>query len=283
VHPAIDAVVADFPLFPPFNWVYTAILDVVRTEDEIHALEERAKELRCLYRVGRAVAQRQDPPHAVFERVLEAIPDGWQRPESTSARIEYLGRSYFAIGWAEPMHAMRAAIRLWSTPVGFIEVIDTAYPSEAEDAFLSEEKELLESIAARLSEYLEWKQQELFGEPAGAQREHWGWRQAFAESLARSIDAARFGVKKIYLHGSTENGKAGPSSDIDLLIVFSGSESQRRDLALFLEGYGLCLTEVAHRHTGHRVEGGLLDVTFADREPPPSQRAFMRELALRKP
>ena len=250
----------------------------MKSAQEIHALEERAKELRCLYRVGRAVSERSEPPHAVFERVLEAIPAGWQRPESTSARIEYLGRSYLGRGFTTSMQQMRAPIHLWSTPVGFIEVIDTAYPN-AEDAFLTEERELLDSIAARVSEYLEWKQQQLFGETAGAQREHWGWRQAFAESLARSIDRQRFGVKSIYLHGSTESGRAGPSSDIDLLIVFVGNEAQREALELYLEGYGACLAEVAHRHTGHMIAGGLLDVTMVDRDPPPSQRAFMRELS----
>jgi hypothetical protein len=250
----------------------------MRSSQEIHALEERAKELRCLYRVSRAVAERQEPPHAVFERVLDAIPDGWQRPATTSARIEYLGRSYLGRGYGAPSHSMRAPIHLWSTPVGFIEVIDTAYPEDAGDAFLTEEKELLDSIAQRLSEYLEWKQQQLFGEAAGAQREHWGWRQAFAESLARSIDRSRFGVKSIYLHGSTENGRAGPSSDIDLVIVLAGSEAQKRDLQLYLQGYGECLSEMAHRQTGHRIAGGLLDVTFTDRDPPASQRALMREL-----
>ena len=247
----------------------------MRSLDEIHALEERAKELRCLYRVNRAVSERHEPPHAVFERVLEAIPDGWQRPNSTSARIEYLGRSYHARGWGEAKQSMRAPIRLWSTPVGSIEVIETEYPGE--DAFLSEERELLDSIAARLSEYLEWKQQQLFGESAGAQREHWGWREAYAESLARSIDRRRYGVKRIYLHGSTESGRAGPSSDIDLYVVFAGNEAQRLALEAYLEGYGACLTEMAHRQTGHRVEGGLLDVTLADRDPPAS--ALMRELA----
>ena len=214
----------------------------------------------------------------MFERVLEAIPDGWQRPDSTSARIEYLGRSYLGRRHGPAKHSMRAELRLWSTPVGFIEVIDTSY--EGDDPFLAEEQELLESIASRVSEYLEWKQQQLFGEAAGAQREHWGWRQAFAEALARAIDRERFGVEHVYLHGSTESGDAGPSSDIDLLIVFTGDPEQRRDLELFLAGYSACLSEIAYRHTGYRVAGGLLDVTFVDREPPASRRSFMRELEL---
>jgi predicted nucleotidyltransferase len=250
----------------------------MRSAEEIRALEERAKELRCSYEVGRAVAQRQDPPHTVFERVLEAIPAGWQRSAGTSARIEYLGRSYLGRNFGPAKQSMRATLRLWSTPVGFIEVIDTSY--EGDHPFLVEEQELLESIALRVSEYLEWKQQQLFGETAGAQREHWGWRQAFAEALARAIERDRFGVEHVYLHGSTESGNAGPASDIDLLIVFSGDPEQRRELELFLEGYSACLSEIAHRHTGYRVEGGLLDVSFVDREPPPSQRSLMRELEI---
>lgn len=60
---------------------------------DIHALRERAKELRCLYAIDSAVSDRGQTPATVFLRVLQEIPAGWQHPESTGAHIEYLGRS----------------------------------------------------------------------------------------------------------------------------------------------------------------------------------------------
>ena len=44
-------------------------------------------------------------------------------------------------------------------------------------------------------------------------------------------DVERFGIKGIYLFGSTKNGTAGPGSDIDLIVHVSGHRRKRaRDL-----------------------------------------------------
>jgi hypothetical protein len=95
---------------------------------------------------------------------------------------------------------------------------------------------------------------------------HWRWRQRFAERLASSLDGARFGVKALYLFGSTKNASAGPASDIDLLIHFEGTEEQKRDLLHWLEGWSRCLSEMNFLRTGYRVDG-LLDVhLLGDRE-----------------
>ncbi|HHV99334.1 MAG TPA: pyruvate, phosphate dikinase [Clostridiaceae bacterium] len=87
----------------------------------------------------------------------------------------------------------------------------------------------------------------------------WRWRHYMAERIAESIDMARFGVEGIYLFGSTNNASAGPGSDIDLLIHFTGSPEQRKELLLWLEGWSLCLSEINYLKTGYTTSG-LLDV-----------------------
>ncbi len=87
----------------------------------------------------------------------------------------------------------------------------------------------------------------------------WRWRARMAESIAARLDAARFGVKAIYLIGSTKNATAGPASDIDLLVHFAGTDDQRRDLEQWFEGWSLSLGEINYLRTGYRTEG-LLDV-----------------------
>jgi len=57
-----------------------------------------------------------------------------------------------------------------------------------------------------------------------------------AERLAASLDSQHFGVKSLYLIGSTSDGTAGLRSDIDLIIHFDGSESQKEELIHWLEG-----------------------------------------------
>ena len=82
-----------------------------------------------------------------------------------------------------------------------------------------------------------------------------------AQRIAAQIDPQKFGVQAFYLIGSTKNGTAGPASDIDLLIHFAGTDEQKTELTLWLEGWSRCLSEINFLRTGYRTEG-LLDVQF---------------------
>jgi len=87
----------------------------------------------------------------------------------------------------------------------------------------------------------------------------WRWRHRMAEQLALRLKPERFGVKAIYLMGSTANATAGPGSDIDLLVHFNGSDVQKQELLLWLEGWSMSLAEQNYLRTGYLTEG-LLDV-----------------------
>jgi len=234
--------------------------------DDLWALKERAKELQCLYAVAAAVSRREEPPQTVFRWVLDALPPAWQYPEDTTARIEFFGRTHALPDFVDTPWRLHARISVWRTPVGAIEVhYKREKPVEWEGPFLREERELIDNIAHRLGEYLEWKQRELSGERLGAAPEHWRWRQRFAERIAAAIDAARFGVQAVYLFGSTEIGNAGVGSDIDLLIVVNGDARQRRELEFWLEGWSLCLAEVSFQLYGVPSQG-LLDAKLLNPE-----------------
>ncbi len=87
----------------------------------------------------------------------------------------------------------------------------------------------------------------------------WRWRLEMAEAIAAQVDPERFGVQAMYVLGSTKNATAGPSSDIDLLVHFRGTDEQRAALLLWMQGWSHCLDEVNYLRTGYRT-GGLLDV-----------------------
>ncbi|RKZ10773.1 pyruvate, phosphate dikinase [Candidatus Fermentibacteria bacterium] len=89
--------------------------------------------------------------------------------------------------------------------------------------------------------------------------EHWLWRQRMAENLASEIDPDKYGVKGIYLFGSTKNATAGPCSDIDLLIHTNSDDRSRELLASYLHGWDVCLCEINYIRTGFKTEH-LLDV-----------------------
>jgi len=87
----------------------------------------------------------------------------------------------------------------------------------------------------------------------------WRWRSYIAGRLASRLDPERFGVKAVYLFGSTNSGTAGPGSDIDLIVHFQGSEEQRKSLLNWMEGWSLCLSETNYLKTGYS-SNGLLDI-----------------------
>ena len=146
--------------------------------------------------------------------------------------------------------------------MGAVEVVyKRERPAAFEGPFLKEERQLLDDVAQSVGEYLEWKQRELGGERLGGAPEHWRWRQRFAERIAAALDPARFGVRAVYLFGSTEMGSAGAGSDIDLLVAFEGDAAQERDLRHWLEGWSLCLSEVGLQLYGIPSRG-LLDARF---------------------
>ncbi len=89
----------------------------------------------------------------------------------------------------------------------------------------------------------------------------WRWRFNMAEKIAGEVDAAKFGVKGIYLFGSTKNAAAGPGSDIDLLVHIEDDPVKKSELELWLNGWSLCLSEMNYLRTGYRTDG-LLDIHF---------------------
>lgn len=106
---------------------------------------------------------------------------------------------------------------------------------------------------------------------------HWQWRMRMAQQIASNIDPEQFGVVAVYVFGSTKNASAGPASDIDLLVHVRGSESQRRELLLWLDGWSKSLDEVNYLQTGYRT-GGLLDVHIVTDEDIASHTSYASKI-----
>lgn len=255
------------------------------TENELLGLREREKELQCIYRINDIISQRQIAPHEIFLRLLEAIPYGWQEPSQSGARIEYLGSSFVGPGYCSSGHVLTQAICLWGVAVGQISV-STQYPRgnsstvKESPAFLPEEETLLITIASRVGEYLEWKHTELFSQRVASPSVHWRWRQNYVEALARCLSSETFSVSNIYLGGSTESGNAGPGSDIDLYLVFTGTAEQKVELEAWLRGWSLCLAELSFQQTGYSFSGGILNIEWLESAPNLSLRTDLRELGV---
>lgn len=93
--------------------------------------------------------------------------------------------------------------------------------------------------------------------------EHWTWRMQIVEKIALQLNPQRFGVKGLYVVGSTKNTRAKAESDIDLIVHFNGTAQQRKELEMWFEGWSLCLDEMNYLRTGFKA-GGLLDVHYVN-------------------
>ena len=62
-------------------------------EKILEALQERAKELNCLYRIEEILHRPDVPLEEVLRAAIEVIPSGWQWAGSCQARIIYQERS----------------------------------------------------------------------------------------------------------------------------------------------------------------------------------------------
>jgi hypothetical protein len=91
--------------------------------------------------------------------------------------------------------------------------------------------------------------------------DHWQWRYNMAEKIASSIKEGDFGIKSIYIFGSSKNANAGPGSDIDLLVHIDDTKSEKDALLMWFDGWSKALAEMNFLKTGYKTDG-LLDVHY---------------------
>lgn len=89
------------------------------------------------------------------------------------------------------------------------------------------------------------------------------WRSRMVEAFVSSIDTTRFGVVGIYITGSVLDGTAKPSSDIDLVVHFEGTETQKNELLIWCEGWNTVLSHINYNRSGFKIDK-LLDILLVD-------------------
>jgi len=89
--------------------------------------------------------------------------------------------------------------------------------------------------------------------------DHSEWRMAKVRKMLSSLDPSLYGIKDIYLVGSTKEYTAGPASDIDLIVHYDGTPEHREDLMAWFEEWSINLDRENNERTGFKT-GGLLDV-----------------------
>jgi hypothetical protein len=118
-------------------------------------LQERAKELACLYRVDEVLAHGAPTVEDAVREVLVVLPAGWQYPGVCTARAELGGQVFEPEAFQPTPWAQEAPIVVHGQPLGRLQVYYTASrPAADEGPFLREERKLLETVGERLGAYV---------------------------------------------------------------------------------------------------------------------------------
>jgi signal transduction histidine kinase/DNA-binding response OmpR family regulator len=129
-------------------------------EKLLHDMEERVKELQCVYGVTESIRKRGTLVE-IFQDVADLIPTSWHYPEITRARVVFDEKEYVSEPFEETEWKQSQAIIVKGETLGKIEVYYLEErPSFDEGPFMIEERNLIVGIAKTLSEAVERLQAE---------------------------------------------------------------------------------------------------------------------------
>ncbi|MDI6807788.1 MAG: ATP-binding protein [Candidatus Eisenbacteria bacterium] len=132
-------------------------------------LQERVKELNCLYSISRLSDRRDVSLNDLLQTIVELIPSAWQYPESTCARLVLQDRELRTKNFRKSKWKQSSDIFLQGKRAGTLEVYYVKAVPENEPApFLEEERSLLDTISEHVERIIGYKQAE---EQAERQRE----------------------------------------------------------------------------------------------------------------
>ncbi|HEX9971107.1 MAG TPA: PEP/pyruvate-binding domain-containing protein [bacterium] len=121
-------------------------------------LQERAKELNCLYKIEELLSNPEIPLENIIRGIVDAIPSGWQYPDICQARIVFEDMKIEAPNFKETPWMQTAKIAVQDRVIGKIEVCYTEKAPYAKGSpFLKEEHKLLNTIAGRLGHFIMFK------------------------------------------------------------------------------------------------------------------------------
>jgi len=123
-----------------------------------HDLNERVKELECLYNIASIVERPRITLNELYQEVTNLLPVSWQYPEISCARIIINDKEFRTANYAETQWKLASSIKVREVKIGIMEVnYLESRPEIDEGPFLKEERHLLDAVAGRLGRVAEHK------------------------------------------------------------------------------------------------------------------------------
>ncbi len=136
------------------------LTDITARKQAQEALQERVRELNCLYSIADLI-NKTDRIEEIFQRTVNLITCCWNYPEITRARIMIGDQEFKTADFKETPWKMSADLVVQNEPVGCVEICYLQeMPQSDEGPFLKEERNLLNAVAERLGRVSERKRYE---------------------------------------------------------------------------------------------------------------------------
>lgn len=126
--------------------------------DQVDKLNERTKELQCLYGAFKLLNKADVPLDRTLQDVVDLMPGGWQYPEQACARILLGDKEYRSERYVASECKLTADIVVAGETLGTAELAYTEnLPESFRGPFLEEEVFLLEALASLVGQILRRK------------------------------------------------------------------------------------------------------------------------------
>ena len=137
-----------------------ASLRLLRTErvlqQKVHQLDERVKELNCLYGISKLVQRRGADLSEILRGTVQLLPPAFQYPEIACARITWKEEVFETEEFERTPWHLISDLCAHGLHGGQLEVVYLAErPSADEGPFLREERALIDAVAERLGRIIE--------------------------------------------------------------------------------------------------------------------------------
>lgn len=120
-------------------------------------LNERAKELNCLYDVDKVTSSFEKNLTDVLSEILQILPKGWRYPDICRVEIFCLGIYITSNDFVRTELKLSSSILIDSEKIGEVNVYYVKPVRTEKGIFLSEEHRLLNAVSDKISNFIRYK------------------------------------------------------------------------------------------------------------------------------